>query len=310
MPVLALNAEIFAVSPAARQIQLRGADESPAEINTGRQTMKPKLKVLRESARSRRVHSQSFNMGLERTLRWRRPAISSDVHRQFATPPESREQRGSRIRPRKSLKIVLISDLHELFREVEIPNGDILLCAGDWTMFSRSLRFIVDFNEWLGDLPHQHKVCVPGNHETYLQSDPANRSLISNATLLINEGLEIEGLRIWGSPVTPVGPAFSMKSAEQRRLLYDTIPSETDILITHGPPRGILDRIPGSSFHAGDQELLDAVNRVRPRLHVFGHVHGAYGMFATKQTLFANAALLGLNGDIEKKPFVLRMEQR
>jgi Icc-related predicted phosphoesterase len=87
-------------------------------------------------------------------------------------------------------------------------------------------------------------------------------------------------------------------------------PGNTDILITHGPPRGILDRAPGSSSHAGDQELLDAVTRVKPRLHVFGHIHGAHGLVSTPDTLFANAALLGPGGDIDRQPIVVRMVRR
>jgi len=200
--------------------------------------------------------------------------------------------RGHRTRRRKSLQIVLLSDMHDLFREVEVPEGDLLLCAGDWTMQSHSFRSIVDFDQWLGELPHRHKVCVPGNHETYLQAKPANRSLISNAVLLINEGIEIEGLRIWGSPVTPVGPAFGMKSAEDRRSLYTTIPDDIDILITHGPPFGILDRSRGSERHQGDPVLLDAIMRLRPQLHVFGHVHldkDEPRIFETEHTVFVNA---------------------
>ena len=64
-----------------------------------------------------------------------------------------------------SVTLVLISDTHELHREVDVPDGDILIHAGDFTIFSRSLRAIEDFNAWLGELPHRTKVCVPGNHE-------------------------------------------------------------------------------------------------------------------------------------------------
>jgi len=273
--------------------------------------MRPKAKTLRETATFRR-HNISGSPG--RTPRWRRPTASSEVHCLSAAPPISGIQPkpafGHRTRLRRSLQIVLLSDTHELFREVDVPDGDILLCAGDWTMQSRSLRSIVDFNKWLGELPHRHKIGVPGNHETYLQTDPANRSLVTNAILLINEGVEIEGLRIWGSPVTPVGPAFAMGSAEERRRLYTTIPAETEVLITHGPPYGILDSSPDFRIHGGDRELYDAVRRVKPLLHVFGHIHGGHGIFATEVTTFVNAALLGPDGDINHKPVVLRIPGR
>jgi Icc-related predicted phosphoesterase len=206
-----------------------------------------------------------------------------------------------------SLRLVLLSDTHQLHREVEVPDGDILIHAGDFTFFSKSLKAILDFNLWLGELPHR-SVVVPGNHEFFLESDPSRRSLISNATVLINEGIEIQGLRIWGSPVTPLyGSAFGLSSVEDRRRLYAQIPEDTDILITHGPPYGILDSSPDSGMHSGCRELFDAVMRVRPKLHVFGHVHGAHGIFVTDHTTFVNACLHGVDFGLDRSPHVFRL---
>src|ERR1700758_4971159 len=122
-------------------------------------------------------------------------------------------------RCRSSLTLVLLSDTHELHQEVDVPDGDILIHAGDFTMLSRSLAAVEDFNNWLGELPHPHKIVVPGNHEFFLEADLSRRSLLSNATaVLINEAIDIEGLRFWGSPVTPLAnAAFGMTSAEDRR---------------------------------------------------------------------------------------------
>jgi Icc-related predicted phosphoesterase len=210
-----------------------------------------------------------------------------------------------------AIRLVLISDTHELHRELDVPDGDVLIHAGDFTMFSQSHRAIDDFNDWLGELPHHHKVVVPGNHEFFLEADPSRRSLLRNATVLINEGVAIEGLRIWGSPVTPLyGGAFGLSSADDRGRLYARIPQETDLLITHGPPYGILDAAPGAGFHAGDRELLDAVRWLRPRLHVFGHIHGAYGLSRTDDTTFVNAALFGAHGGLDGNPIVLSMERQ
>ena len=118
-------------------------------------------------------------------------------------------------------------------------------------------------------------------------------------------------MRIWGSPVTPLyGGAFGLSSSEDRRRLYAQIPEDIDVLVTHGPPYGILDSSPDSGMHSGCRELFDAVMRVRPKLHVFGHVHGAHGIFQTDQTTFVNAALLGVDGDLEDSPIVLRMTSR
>jgi Icc-related predicted phosphoesterase len=179
------------------------------------------------------------------------------------------------------------------------------------TMFSQSIEEITDFNNWLGELPHRFKAIVPGNHEFFLEADPSERFLLSNATVLINEGIEIEGLRIWGSPVTPLyGGAFGLSSAKDRKRLYAQIPQDIDVLISHGPPFGILDSEPISGLHAGCRELLDGVMRVRPKLHVFGHIHGAYGVFQTEHTTFVNASLLGVHGDVDRAPFVFEMTRK
>lgn len=208
--------------------------------------------------------------------------------------------------PRRVVRLVLLSDTHLLHRSIDVPSADILIHAGDFTMFSESLHATIDFNAWLGELPHCHKIVVPGNHEFFLEADSVKRSQLSNATLLINEGIEIEGLRIWGSPL--YGGAFGLSSTADRRGLYAQIPKDTDLLITHGPPYGILDSTPpDSSVHSGCQELLDAVMRIEPKLHVFGHVHAAHGIFETSQTVFVNAAMLGIDGDLEQSPIVLQM---
>jgi hypothetical protein len=151
------------------------------------------------------------------------------------------------------------------------------------------------------------KIVVPGNHEFFLARDRSRRSLLSNATVLINESIEFDGLRIWGSPITPLAnSAFGVNSDEDRRRLYAQTPKDTDVLITHGPAYGILDSVPGSGLHSGCRELFYAVMRIKPKLHVFGHAHGAYGIFQTHATTFVNAALFGNHGDLDKTQFVGR----
>jgi predicted phosphohydrolase len=208
-------------------------------------------------------------------------------------------------------KAFLLSDTHQRHREIDVPNGDIFIHAGAFTMFSRSMAEIIDFNNWLGELPHRYKIVVPGNHEYFLEADPSERLMLDNAIVLMNEGKGIEGLRIWGSPVTPLyGGAFGLSSAKDPKRLYAQIPSDIDVLISHGPPFGILDTAPISGLHEGCCELLDAVMLVRPRLHVFGHIHGAYGVFQTEHTTFVNASRLGLDNDPDKAPFIFEMTRR
>lgn len=203
-----------------------------------------------------------------------------------------------------------MADTHELHREADVPDGDILIHAGDFTSFSKNASAIADFNDWLGTLPHRHKIVVPGNHEFFLEADPSRRRLISNATVLIDESIDVLGLNIWGSPTTPLyGGAFGKSSEQDRIQLYSRIPVDTDILITHGPPFGILDRSPESDFHQGCGALLDQVRQIKPRIHIFGHAHGAYGTFHTDKTIFVNAALHGTQDSLGYKPIVLEIPQ-
>lgn len=221
------------------------------------------------------------------------------------------EKPGRTSTERTKLRLVLLSDTHQLHREVDVPDGDIFIHAGDFTMFSQSMEAVVDFNDWLGKLPHRYKIVVPGNHEFFLEADPSERVMLDNATVLINEGIEIDGLRIWGSPNTPMyGGAFGLSSAKDRKRLYGQIPRDIDVLVSHGPPFGILDTAPVSGLHEGCRELLDAVTRIRPRLHVFGHIHTAYVVFQTEHTTFINASRLGLHDDTDKAPFVFEMTRK
>ena len=208
------------------------------------------------------------------------------------------------------MRIVLISDTHGLHRTLEVPSGDLLIHAGDFTFYSKPPSTVSDFNAWLGSLPHRHKVVVPGNHEFILE-EPRNRGAITNATLLIDSGVEVDGIKIWGSPTTPLyGGAFGKSSPADRKKHWAHIPESLDILITHGPPFAILDHGGGSERREGCPQLLEAVFQARPRVHVFGHIHHGYGTLRTTDTLFVNASLLGEDGGLSRKPVVIDLQVR
>jgi Icc-related predicted phosphoesterase len=147
-----------------------------------------------------------------------------------------------------------------------------------------------------------YRCVIPGNHETVIEADPdAWRKRLSNTTLLMNEGVTIESVRIWGSPVNAHGPAFAMSNEADRERLWDTIPP-VDVLMTHLPPQNVLD---GGS---GCAALRRAVVRIKPRLHCFGHVHSCYGTTPTKNTLFANAAIVDEDFAPTHKPILLDLK--
>jgi Icc-related predicted phosphoesterase len=210
--------------------------------------------------------------------------------------------------PEREITLCLFSDTHSLHRDLDMPLASAYLCGGDFTMFSKPTSSIVDFNAWLGELGAP-VILIPGNHESFLEEDPSKRSLLSNATVLIGQSVDVLGLKVWGSPVTPLhGGAFAMSNSSDRRRLYASIPDDTDIFITHTPAYGILDSPPQSNYNAGCMELLEAVQRVQPILHVSGHIHGAYGTEEVDGTLYANAALLGPGGGIDHPPLLIRLQ--
>lgn len=194
------------------------------------------------------------------------------------------------------MKIVCISDTHSLQHKMTIPDGDLLIHAGDISSRGK-IEEIEMFNEWMGSLPHRHKVMIAGNHDFFFEKYPKEvHKIITNIEYLNDSGTTIEGLKIWGSPVQPwfYDWAFNRKRGQDIRKHWDLIPTETDILITHGPPFGILDQtIRGEKV--GCEDLTDIVqNRVKPRLHVFGHIHEAYGQEQIGDTLYVNASMVDL----------------
>src|ERR1019366_10713193 len=124
------------------------------------------------------------------------------------------------------MRIVCISDTHELHEGLAVPPGVLLIHAGDFTFFSRRPWIYRDFDLWLGELPHAHKIVILGNHD-YLLEEPQERTVITNATLLVDSGVVVAGLRIWGSAVGPLyGGEFGMSLAAHRKKHWARIPDD------------------------------------------------------------------------------------
>ncbi len=203
-------------------------------------------------------------------------------------------------------KIICISDTHGRHRKMNIPEGDILIHAGDLSPKGR-VKEIKDFNNWLKRLPHPHKIVIAGNHDFLFEEQPEEaQALLTHATYLEDSGTEIEGIKIWGSPITPwfFDWAFNRKRGEDIKQSWEKIPEDTDILITHGPPWGILDRtIHGQQV--GCEELLTAVKRIKPRLHIFGHIHEEHGIVHDAHTQYINASMVDVHYQATQEAIVI-----
>ncbi len=188
------------------------------------------------------------------------------------------------------MKIIVCSDTHGLHDKIDVPPGDMYIHAGDMTGRG-SLDEIIEFNHYVGTLPHRHKIIIAGNHDWAFEQTPDHaRSVLTNATYVFDETIEVEGIKIYGSPWQPefFSWAFNLRRGEEIRRKWDLIPETTDILITHGPPFGICDR---TRFdRVGCRDLRAAVTRVKPKYHIFGHIHEGYGMVDMDDVVFINAS--------------------
>jgi Icc-related predicted phosphoesterase len=197
------------------------------------------------------------------------------------------------------MHIVCISDTHGAHESISIPDGDLLIHAGDVSKRGKEEE-IIQFNQWLGTLPHKHKIIIAGNHDFYFEKQPLiAKSLITNAIYLNDEGIELAGFKIWGSPITPwfYDWAFNRFRGADIRKHWSLIPDDIDLLITHGPPFGILDKTIQNK-NVGCEDLWEVIERIQPKLHVFGHIHEANGIRQTESTLFVNASIM----DFHYKP--------
>ncbi len=190
------------------------------------------------------------------------------------------------------MKIILLSDTHGFHDQLAVPPGDILIHSGD-SGRQGTLEELRSFNEFLGRLPHPHKLFVAGNRDYSFERQPMDsRKILTNAVYLQDEEITVGGFRIYGSPWQPpfMNTAFNLPRGEALRKKWALIPAGIDILITHTPPYGIGDKTSGGEL-AGCRDLLEAVRRIKPRLHAFGHVHEGYGRYAQDGIQYINASV-------------------
>ena len=224
-----------------------------------------------------------------------------------------------------------ISDLHGHFPK--LMGGDLLIIAGDCTTNDKLYAWNEFFN-WLDAQKYTRKILVAGNHDNFCEqwatSDDSIHDVFlgrPSVTYLCDSGTEFDGYKIWGSPwtsafkgINPKCMAFTMPfgcdTEEHLHEQWKLIPTDTDILITHSPPFGILDGIPiedGSFFHAGSISLEHELEtRLRPKFHIFGHIHEQGGKHETigiadpdrfRATVHVNASYVNERYKPVNKPF-------
>jgi Icc-related predicted phosphoesterase len=196
------------------------------------------------------------------------------------------------------LTIDCISDTHNRHKKIILPGGDILIHAGDMTGRGEKGE-ILPFLDWYAEQDYSHLVLIPGNHDFGFEKNPelwAACCKDRNIILLNDSGCEIEGIKVWGSPASPWfhNWAFNYERGDEIAKIWEQIPDDTEILVTHGPPLNILDdaNARGYSNHVGCYDLARKILQTKVKLHVFGHIHEGAGYKYQDGRTYVNASSL------------------
>ena len=215
--------------------------------------------------------------------------------------------------------LVFISDTHTKHKQIsdqlyqiysEYPES-ILVHAGDISY--RGLPWEVEnFVSWYDGLPFRHKIFIAGNHDFLFEdeADEAKKILERSGKSVIylqDSGIEIDGLKFWGSPVTPRFHDWAFNRDSDIEYHWNLIPEDTNVLITHGPPHKILDQTRGY-VDAGCWRILDKIKDLKSlKVHVFGHIHEAAGIKEVDGVTYINASILNLYYEVKNSPVILHV---
>lgn len=223
-------------------------------------------------------------------------------------------------------KILIISDTHTMHGGMEnkfdMPEADFLIHCGDITG-SGSEHHTRNFLKWFGELKlYPNKLFIAGNHDwLFERSGHWAKQLVNeykkkyavngDIHYLEDSGVELWGVKFWGSPVQKPFCNWAFNREEERLAQHwGMIPDDTDVLITHGAPQGILDLAwSGSDDETGSPSLrYEIENRIKPKIHCFGHIHEQYGTEKHGDTLFVNASVLNHRYELVNPPILVEIE--
>lgn len=213
-------------------------------------------------------------------------------------------------------RIVALSDMHGQLVDVDQINQlnpDIVIVAGDSAPFSNHSNdfqmhwFENVFNPWLNGI-NTTVVGIGGNHDFALESNPDWAREAINWHYLDRYGVTIASLKLWGSAYVPNLPEWAFHASEHKLWdIYQAIPDDIDILITHGPAEGILDTT--SYTHVGSAALAEwfKTREKLPKIHISGHIHEAYGKTEVYGTKFYNVSVLNRDYRPTNEPTLIEL---
>lgn len=211
------------------------------------------------------------------------------------------------------MRLVAISDTHTAHNSLVIPECDILVCAGDVVNHDDDISVFTEWLEWFSSQNATLKLFVPGNHDQICWDEQEKcKDLCEKAyvQMIVNESIELLGYRFWCSPYTPkYGPYQFMLPRDQMHFVWDNCHESTDIVVTHGPPRGILD-LTSKMEHAGCLSLREMLQRVQPFLFICGHIHEGAGIAELGNITCVNATNYQVRDGKIRQPTVIDIDRK
>lgn len=207
------------------------------------------------------------------------------------------------------MKIWHISDTHSYHGLLKVPDVDVVIFSGDCSNPRDPYlgsNEVLNFLEWFSSLNIKHKIMIAGNHDTCIEKRLITPGDIHSKGIIYLENslTEIEGLKIWGSPITPefgVGWAFNRKKDKINKT-WETIPNDVNIIVTHGPPKTIMDLSYDSNRvleFCGCSALYKHIEKINPKAVLFGHIHNnekivnaGIRKLPHLQTIFSNGSVV------------------
>jgi len=208
-----------------------------------------------------------------------------------------------------SMQLTIISDTHSQEDQLGCLSGDVLIHCGDmFNMFMDDSEDVERMDKWFGKQNFDLILCVGGNHDYELQKRVGYVDQpFRNAVYLEGRSYEFGGFKFFGAPWVPdlYGQAFYTGDTEIVEKWAD-IPHDVDVLITHTPAHGVLD-VSSSGLVLGCKHLRKVIDRVKPGVHCFGHVHDSSGIYEGETTTFVNAALAGSGHKLVRQPYHIEL---
>jgi Icc-related predicted phosphoesterase len=214
------------------------------------------------------------------------------------------------------MRITFISDTHNKHKFVteDLPGGDLLIHAGDISSMGYEHE-IREFCKWFNNIDnYTHKVFIAGNHDWGFQNNVekvkeilglyANITYLQDNSTLLGEDM----VSVYGSPWQPefYNWAFNLtRQGVELKEKWDNIPNNTDILITHGPAYGYVDKVIGRTENLGCELLTERIKELKPKIHVCGHIHTGYGYTFDGDTHYINASVLNESYVYYNKPLTI-----